>query len=340
MSPRPRLQDVALRAGVSLATVSQVMRGTGRISTATRRKVEVAANALNYVTDTRAASMRSGEVRELGMVIHGLANPFNAEVVSGVTDALEAEGYLISVLDSSDDPERQLRNLKALISSSRGGLLWVPAYETNERAIDLLRAHRIPTVTFLREPPASETEQSFDHLAIENTAATRTATEHLASLGHRNIAFFGGIGDQQVRRERIAGYAEVVTRLSLGEPITWPSVDSKLAGLEAMIALREEHPNITALVCNGDMVAIGASLACQRLGITAGRDLSIIGFDNTEDAAAATPALSTMSVDPNEIGRTLAGMLLRRIKEPESPAVRTLVPAHLVQRQTTNPPPE
>ena len=338
MQSRPRLQDVASRAGVSLATVSQVMRGTGRISPATRARVEAAASALNYVRDTRAASMRSGENRELGMVIHGLANPFNAEVISGVTDELETEGYLVSVLDSGDDPARQLRNLKALISSTRGGLLWVPAHATDEGAVDLLRTHRMPTVTFLRDPPLGMGEHALDHLAIENEAATREATEHLVRLGHRRIAFFGGIGGRQVRRERIAGYAGVLERHALGPPVMWESADSKAAGLDAMLALHEAHPGLTALVCNGDMVAIGASLACQRLGLEAGRDLSIVGFDGTEDAATATPALTTMAISPRAIGRTLARTLLARMREPGRPPTRISVPATLVVRSTTNPP--
>ena len=333
---------MASRAGVSLATVSQVMRGTGRISPATRARVENAASALNYVPDTRAASMRSGENRELGMVLHGLANPFNAEVVSGATDELETRGFLLSILDSADDPARQLRNLKAFISSTRGGLLWVPAHATEAGAVELLRAHRTPTVTFLRDPPAvpgpATPGPAMDHLAIENEAATRAATEHLAALGHRRIAFFGGMGDRQVRRERVEGYARAMQRLGLGAPIVWESADAKLAGLEAMLALREAHPEVTALVCNGDMVAIGAGLACQRLGLHAGHDVSIVGFDGTEDAATATPALTTMSVCPREIGQSLARMLLARIEDPDAPPARIAVPARLVVRETTNPP--
>ena len=119
MTKRPKLQTVAREAGVSLATVSQVMRGAGRISEATRQRVMLAAQKVNYVPDSRAAAMRSGENREIGLLIHKIANPFNAEVISGVSDLLETEGYLVSVLDSRDDPARQQRNLEALIRSVR-----------------------------------------------------------------------------------------------------------------------------------------------------------------------------------------------------------------------------
>lgn len=99
MSKKPTLQTVAQKAGVSVPTVSQVLRGTGRISAKTQKKVLDAAKALHYVTDGRAASMRSGQSSEIGMIIHYIANPFNAELISGVSDTLEKEGYLVSVLD-------------------------------------------------------------------------------------------------------------------------------------------------------------------------------------------------------------------------------------------------
>ena len=137
MTPKPKLQTVAAAAGVSLATASQVLRGTGRISEDTRKRVLLAAQRLNYVADGRAASMRSGENREIGLVIHRIANPFNAEVISGVADLLDQEGYLVSVLDSRDDPARETRNLEAFIRSARGGVLWVPTAEMQPRTIEL-----------------------------------------------------------------------------------------------------------------------------------------------------------------------------------------------------------
>ena len=99
MTSKPKLETVAREAGVSLATVSQVMRGKGRISDSTRKRVLEAANRLNYVPDGRAASMRSGVSKEIGMAIHDIANSFNAEVISGVSAYLETEGYLVSLSD-------------------------------------------------------------------------------------------------------------------------------------------------------------------------------------------------------------------------------------------------
>ena len=333
MTVKPKLSTVASLAGVSLATVSQVMRGTGRISEKTRAKVLEAAKHLNYVTDGRAASMRSGQNREIGLIIHQIANPFNAEVISGVSDLLETEGYLVSVLDSRDDPAKEAQNLEAFIRNARGGLLWVPSTEHEPRTIELLKTHRLPTVTFLRRLP----DVPFDHVGIENHAATYLATNFLADLGHRHFAYFGGMGGSQVREERLSGCQAALADRTLPPPVVWESPDSKLSALDAALALRLAHPEVTALICNGDMVALGACLALARLGLVPGKDMSVIGFDDISDAAVATPPLTTMAVSPNQLGRKLARVLLDRIHEPSMPIVSVTVPAQLMVRGTTGP---
>lgn len=335
MPEKPKLETVARVAGVSTATVSQVMRGTGRISESTRKKVLAAAEQLHYVPDGRAASMRSGERREIGFVIHQIANPFNAEVISGVSDLLDSKGYLVSVLDSRDDPSRQRRNLEAFIQSSRGGLLWVPAQDTDDGTYDLLAAHAIPTVTFLRRFGKGR----FDHVGIENAEGTKIAIRHLADLGHRHIAYLGGTASFGVRTERIDGYKTALKALGLGPSIIWDSDDEKTAGLSAMIALHEKHPEVTAVICNGDMVAIGACLGIARLGLKPGRDISVIGFDGIQEAAIASPPLTTLAVSPYQIGRKLARTLLDRINAPQLPKFISRVPAVLIVRDTSGPVP-
>ncbi len=334
MPAKPTLSSVAQEAGVSVPTVSQVMRGTGRISEKTRQKVLEAAARLHYVPDSRAAAMRSGDNREIGFVINQIANPFNSEVMSGVVELLEAEGYLVSILDTRDDAARQERHLEAFIRNGRGGLLWVPAQDTPDRIFELLRVQAIPTVTFMRPAGAG-----YDHVGLRNAVATETATTHLADLGHHHIAYLGGTEMTAVRQRRIIGYERAMQARGLAAPIIWPSVDTKLAGMEALDALRRKHPQVTAVVCNGDMVALGACLGLQKAGLVPGRDLSVVGFDDIADAALATPALTTMAVSPQKLGRKLAQVLLARIREPDMPKTVSEISAELVVRETTGPAP-
>lgn len=333
MPAKPTLSTVAKQAGVSIPTVSQVMRGTGRISDETREKVLKAARDLHYVPNSRAAAMRSGENKEVGFVINQLGNPFNAEVIGGVVDLLETEGYLVSVVDTRDDPIRQSRQLEAFIRHGRGGLLWVPAINTPEETFDLLAAQRTPVVTFLRH-----VRRDLDHVGIRNSEATATATRHLVELGHRHIAYLGGTDESIVRQERVAGYSTVMAENENGPTIIWSCEDNKPAGLQAMTALLEAHPELTAVVCNGDMVALGACLGLVRAGLRPGIDVSVFGFDDIQDAAVATPALTTMAVSPHKLGRKLARALLDRIEDPDMPPVVSEVSAEPVIRETTGAP--
>ncbi|MEM1363520.1 MAG: LacI family DNA-binding transcriptional regulator [Pseudomonadota bacterium] len=334
MVGKPKLETVAKEAGVSVPTVSQVLRGTGRISEKTRKKVLQVARKLNYVPDNRAATMRLGQNREIGFSIQNMANPFNAEVILGASDLLEDEGFLISVLDARGDPDRQVKHIEAFIGNGRGGLLWVPALGTPERTFDLLRTHRVPTVTFLRRSAFGD----FDHVGIRNSEATATATRYLATLGHSEIAYLGGTEMTSVRRERIQGYRQALLELGVGPARVFDSNDTKIAGLQSTLDLLRDNPEVTALVCNGDMVALGACLALLRSGRRPGHDVSVIGFDDIQDAAVATPPLTTMAVSPYQLGRRLAQVLLERLKRPDMPLTISEVEATLVIRDSSGAP--
>ncbi len=326
---RPTIATISAQTGVSVSTVSQVLRGSGRISQQTRDKVLATAKAVNYVRDSRAAAMRSGQFREVGLLIHDISNPFNAEVLAGVTNRLEQHDYLVYVLDAQDDSIRQRRYLEMLVGHARGGLIWVPAQQTEQDSIALLRSQRIPTVTFLRSLP----HKDFDHVTIENAAATAEATHYLIQQGYRHIAFFGGEGEIEARLQRIAGYRSAMADAAF-DTVIWPCPDSKQSGAEALPALLAQHPSINALVCNGDMVAMGASLALNRRGQQAGRDLAIIGFDNTAEAELWTPPLSTLAVNPFGLGEKLAQTLLDRMEAPDEPVRQIHLAAQLTIRAT------
>ena len=333
LTGRTTLKTLAKASGVSVATASQVIRGVGRISEHTRKRVLSTAEKMNYIPDGRAISMRSGERPEIGMIIQELANPFNAEVVSGVSDCLERHGYFVSVLDSRNDIERQKRNIKAFIRSARGGLIWVPAHNTPSKTIDLLRNHSIPTITFLRQIKGAD----FDHIGIKNTEGTEMATEYLIKLGHTKIAYFGGNLNSDVRKDRAEGYELSLKKHGLNWNVIWTSEDTKQSGVERLHDLISEHPDVTALVCNGDMVALGACLALQSKNLQPGKDISVIGFDNVMDAKLVTPSLTTMEVKPYNLGLILAETILKRINETDHPQITYFNNPELIVRNSTGP---
>lgn len=334
MSSRVTIVTVAEEAGVSTSTVSQVMRGSGRISAKTREKVLEAAKRINYQRDHHAAALRSKQFKEIGLLINQLSNPFNAAVVAGVSNRLETEGYLVFVLDTHDEEERQRRYIDTLIGGARGGLLWVPTVGTSDDLIDQVIARNLPTVTFLRQLPKAK----FDHVGIENKTGTFNATQYLIKLGHKKIAFLGGEDRVDVRRQRVAGFADAMSQYTLKPVSITPCRETKTEAADAMVDILKKHPQITAVVCSGDMVAMGATLGLGRMGKTAGDDVSIIGFDGTEEAALWTPSLSTLTVDAFYLGEQLAQTLLERIAKPGMPLKNISLSARLDIRKTTSAP--
>ena len=310
------------------------MRDSGRISGETRERVLQAAKRINYQRDHHAAALRSKQFREIGLLINQIANPFNAAVVSGVSHRLETEGYLVFILDTRDDAERQRRYIDTLIGGARGGLLWVPSVNTDDDVVEQVVARNLPTVTFLRHLPGDK----FDHVGIENSAGTFDATEYLIKLGHRHIAFLGGEDHIEVRMQRVSGFSEAMLAQGLNPGIVWSCQETKTEAAKALPKLLDNHPEVTAIVCSGDMVAMGATLGLNSIGKTAGKDVSIIGFDGTEEAALWTPSLSTLTVDAFFLGEQLAQTLLDRIREPQMPIKNTRVSARLDIRKTTGPP--
>ena len=333
LTGRTTLKTLAKASGVSVATASQVIRGVGRISEHTRKRVLSTAEKMNYIPDGRAISMRSGERPEIGMIIQEIANPFNAEVVSGVSDYLERHGYFVSILDSRNDIERQKRNIEAFIRSARGGLIWVPAHNTPQKTVELLRNHSIPTITFLRQIKGTD----FDHIGIKNTEGTEIATDYLIKLGHTKIAYFGGDLNSDVRKDRARGYELSLEKHGLNWKVIWTSEDTKQSGVDRLHDLISEHPDVTALICNGDMVALGACLALQSKNLQPGKDISVIGFDNVMDAQLVTPSLTTMAVNPYNLGQILAETILKRINETEHPQITYFNNPELIIRNSAGP---
>lgn len=334
MNKRPTLRTVAEEAQVSLPTVSQVMRGVGRISDSTRKRVLEAADRVGYVPDESAVTMRTGRTKEVGIIVHFIANHFNSELVGGVSDVLEPLGYSLSVLDAQDDNERVESFVRTILSRKPAGMLWVPGEVVEPSTIPLILKQKVPAITFLRDSGISE----LSNVSINNEQATYQATKHLIELGHRNLGYFGGMPTSQTRRKRLTGFMNAIREANLNEPMIFDTPESRTIGFHSISDIVNQHPHITALVYYGDELAIGAHLGLTRMGLVAGRDISIVGFDDIEEARLLTPALTTLAINPHQFGQTLARQLLSEINDPKSRPKKIIIDAELSVRDTTKAP--
>lgn len=306
------IKDVALRAGVSVTTVSHVVNGTRHVSAAGRERVEQAIRELAYVPSAVARSLKSNTTRTLGMLIPNSSNPYFAEIVRVVEDRCFAAGYTLILCNTDDEPRRQGIYLKVLAERRIDGLVVVSTGD-DDSLPTMLASLRIPIVLLDREI----TEQDCDLVETAHMQGGLLATRHLVSLGHRRIACIGGPAGLVPSEQRIAGW-----RLGLAEAgldidanqLFWHGGFTSQGGYEAMHAmLRTESLPTAVFVCN-DLMAIGALRAAHESGVQVPGALSIVGFDDIELSSFTSPPLTTVAQPKQRMGALAVAMLLERIE--------------------------
>lgn len=330
---RIRIAEVARAAGVARSTAALALRGSPALREETRRRVAEAAAALGYVYDRAAARLRSGRSHTVGLVLPNIANPFYAELVAGIDAALDDAGYVALLVSTAESPERQARVLARLREHGVDGVILSPAEGTPAALLDRLAAWGLPHVQAVRAFRRGACVRADDR------RGARLAAEHLIRLGHRRIALLGGAADTPVARDRLAGWrgALAAAGLAAAEHVPTPAGD-RAAAAEAAAALTLRRPEVTALLCLSDTVAIGAMLGLRRAGREPGRDVAVVGFDDVPEAALWRPALTTVAVGAREIGAAAAALLLARVADPAAPARRIALPPRLVVRQSCGAP--
>jgi LacI family transcriptional regulator len=323
--------DIARRAGVSKSTVSLVLKMSPLVKDETRQRVTKAMNALGYVYNRGAASLRRARSDIVGMVINDLANPFFAELAIGIERALQNSGFVPFIANTAESVVRQAEVVRSMREHGASGLILCPALDTDAAEIERLKSP-LPMVLAIRRIIGARASL----VVSDNTAGAARATEHLIKLGHRDIAFLGGIGHMVVRQDRIAGFMRAMkeARLAVNPSLICEGMPTKEGGFDAMGRLLAADKRPTAVVCFNDVVAIGAMLAIARHGLVPGRDLGVVGFDDTAEARHVSPALTTVSVDAVGLGERAAQILLRQINEGERRLDTFVGEARLVVRES------
>ncbi|WP_043531549.1 LacI family DNA-binding transcriptional regulator [Litchfieldella xinjiangensis] len=324
------LQDIAAHAGVSRSTVSLVLRESPLVAERTRERVRHSIKALGYVYNRGAAALRASRTSTLGVVVYDIANPFFGAMVAGIDAALNREGYVSFLANSEDSPDRQQRFLERMREHRVDGILLCPAQGTDPSLIETLQHWNLPCVQVLRHVGSLP----FDYAGTDFRLGVSLAIDHLVEQGHRRIAFIGGHAEHSATQERWQGYREVLAQHGLDYQRLLRSTVTRRDGFEAIRHLLKEHPAPTAVVCHNDMVAFGAMLGLQRLGLTPGQDCAVIGTDDVEEAALSAPALTSIATHPYAIGQEAARLALRRIKNPNGAREQVVLSPQLRVRES------
>lgn len=292
-----------------------------------------------YVYNRAAATLRQRVSTAVALVINDLSNPFFAEFAAGVDEALGAKGYVTLLGSSNESPARQRQVLGSLMEHHPDGIILSPAEASDATGIELAIGRQTPLLVFNRALIETRpTSFDYDFLGLDNRGGTRAATEHLLSLGHRRIAFYGGHADSSSCQERRLGYLDALREAGIAFDEDW-MIETSPTRLEANAhadALFALDPAPTAAVCYNDAVALGLILGLARLGRHPGVDFAVTGFDDIPEAAVGIPPLTTINADPRACGRQAAELLLQRVTSPSSlPSRSVIVHVQLAKRMST-----
>ena len=329
---RATIIDIARVAGVSKSTVSLVLTGASTVKPATEQAVRAAMRNLGYVYNRGAASLRNPQSRIVGMVINDLSNAFFAELAIGIERGLRASGTIPFMANTSESVVRQAEVVRSMREHGAAGLILCPAADTSADEIAALTAIGVPIVLAIRRVPGARVSL----VASDNRAGAARVTRHLLALGHRRIAFMGGLPGLGVREDRVAGFEETLAAAGLvvDPSLLVESPPTKDGGFAAASALFARRTPPTALVCFNDVVAIGTMMAATRAGRTPGEDVAVTGFDDTTEARQVSPALTTVSVGAGDLGERAAAMLLRQIETGGTSPETFIGEARLVVRDS------
>ncbi|CAH0342791.1 LacI family DNA-binding transcriptional regulator [Rhizobium sp. CECT 9324] len=323
--------DIARAAGVSKSTVSLVLQASPLVNEVTRAKVTAVMRELGYVYNRGAANLRQSSAKSkiVGVVVNDLTNGFFAEVAVGVDMVVQSAGYVQFLANTNENVDRQLEVVASMREHGISGLIVSPARGSTAADFKSVVSAGIPVVLMVRNIPGAKVSS----VTSDNHAGIYAAVEHLVSLGHKRIAFFGGFPDMFIFDERISGYrdAMVATGLGFDEGLVFSSAPSRAGGVEAVGRALSIADRPTAGVSFNDAVAFGVCDGLRSHRLEPGADFAVVGFDDVIEAKSTVPALTTISVDPQGMGRRAAQLLLKQINagkaEPESlvGAVRLVV---------------
>jgi len=309
--------DIARAASVSKSTVSLVLRGSSLVKGETRERVEQAMQRLGYVYNRGAASLRAASSDFVGMIISDLTNPFFAELAVGIEDALYRLGFVPILANTNEDHERQAHVLRSLREHHVAGVIMSPARGSSAWTLANQLPASIPAILTMRRM----IDSPLPYVGPDNRAGSREAVEHLLRLGHRRVAYFGGDASMTTQQERVGGWRDALAGAGIlaDESLIFETMPTREGGREAIErALALARPP-TAVACYNDIVAMGATRALARRGLTPGVDMAVVGFDNIAEAEHNAPPLTTVSADTRALGARCAESLLGLIRG-EDPA--------------------
>lgn len=334
---KPTMRDVAALAGVDPSTVSRALAPGTRhmISQETVDRVERAADELRYRPNALARGLRTQSSRTIGILVPDLTNPFFPPIVRGLEDALAERGYTLIVVNTDNDSGREAAALGKLAVQQVDGLVLATA-ELEDGQVDGV-ALNVPSVYVNRRSSVSGLSSVVPH----DDAAVREVVDHLVGLGHVAIAHVAGPQSLSTGYDRRVAFERACAEAGVGSAVVEVAEGFRReAGASACRRVLARHDAVTAIFAANDLLALGCLESISRAGLSVPGDVSVVGYNDMPLVDLVDPPLTTVRVPQYEMGREAARLLLEELRGDSALQGRSVqLPAHLVVRSSTGPPP-
>lgn len=317
---RATLKEVAKTAGVSLASASYALNGTGSLGEATRDHILQVADKLGYRQNLSARAMRTGKTGALGLVLPDLTNPFFPTLAQSVIQTARQRSYSVFVTDTEGSEELEIASIRLLVEHGVDGIVWFPVGDRNT-AGTLLSG--VPTVVIDRTIPG------FESIQADYAGGGRLAAEHLVQAGHTSIGIISGPTDVLSMRQRCDAAASYIQQHG---KLAYRVVNAFSTDLEPKVKEAIRSRAATAVFVGADLIALGVMQYAQSIKLKVPAQLSVIGFDDVPWAQMTSPALTTIDMPLGEMAAEAVAALLRRTDEQADLRRKIVFDTALVQR--------
>lgn len=308
-----RMRDVAKRAGVSTMTVSRVLKEPGKVSEEMRERVLSAVKEIGYLPNHLASSLSSNRSTTVGLIVPSIDNSIYTQTVKGLSDVMRQSGFQLMIAESGYDPREEEELVAAFLAHRVSGLVLHSTEHTPE-AVTMIRQSGVPVVENGNIPG----EPLDMVVSYSNEDAAFAMTMHLGRLGYRHIGFASLHSVHNDRsKDRLKGYLRALDQLGhKPDPRLIVETSRGLgAGAEAVARVVQTVPEVDALFCAGDVLAVGALFECQKRGWKVPERLAIASFDDVDLLRHVVPSVTTLRLPRYDIGERSARMLLSRIMD-------------------------
>ncbi|MGN6220798.1 MAG: LacI family DNA-binding transcriptional regulator [Microbacterium sp.] len=322
---------VAERAGVSIASVSRVLNGQPA-SVQLAERVRAAADALGYVPDASARTLKTGRTDQIAFAVADVGNPVYVKMMHEVERVVAKAGYRLVLSSTGADPQEQIGLLGSLNRGFADGLVLSPLRLSAE-LVDALRASRLPIVIIGTLPEDVE----LDNVRVDSMAGIMLAVDHLVQQGRKRIGFVNGPVDTNPGTARLSGYLTSMAEFGLAATADLQVAASDFtykAGRKAAARLLgQSSPD--AIVCSNDLLAVATLKELTERGLRVPDDVALVGMDNTDVAELANPSITSVDLGAARRGKAAAKLMLRRLADPAAGVKRVVIEPTLSVRESS-----